>query len=157
MKITFITVGKTEDAYLKEGIEKYVKRLKHYTKLELAEIPELKNTKALTEEQQKTKEAELILKKVNRTDHLILLDENGVEFTSVQFANYINKRAVSSSANLVFVVGGPYGFDQSVYQRANDKLSLSRMTFSHQMVRLFFVEQLYRAYTIIKGEPYHHE
>ncbi|GGH21529.1 23S rRNA (pseudouridine(1915)-N(3))-methyltransferase RlmH [Mucilaginibacter phyllosphaerae] len=157
MKITFITVGKTEDAYLKEGIEKYVKRLKHYTKLELVDIPELKNTKALTEEQQKAKEAELILKKITVQDHVILLDENGLEFTSVQFANYINKRSVSSSANLIFIVGGPYGFDQLVYQRANDKLSLSRMTFSHQMVRLFFVEQLYRAYTIIKGEPYHHQ
>ncbi|HEK21696.1 MULTISPECIES: 23S rRNA (pseudouridine(1915)-N(3))-methyltransferase RlmH [unclassified Mucilaginibacter] len=157
MKITFITVGKTEDAYLKEGIEKYVKRLKHYTKLELLDLPELKNTKALTEDQQKAKEAELILKKVTPQDHLILLDEGGVEYTSVQFANYINKRTVSSSANLVFVVGGPYGFHESVYQRANDKLSLSRMTFSHQMVRLFFVEQLYRAYTIIKGEPYHHQ
>jgi 23S rRNA (pseudouridine1915-N3)-methyltransferase len=157
MKITFITVGKTEDAYLKDGIEKYVKRLKHYTKLEMLEIPELKNTKALTEEQQKNKEAELILKKITPQDHVILLDENGMEFTSVQFANYINKRSVSSSANLIFVVGGPYGFDQSVYQRANDKISLSRMTFSHQMVRLFFVEQLYRAYSIIKGEPYHHQ
>ncbi|WP_374951261.1 23S rRNA (pseudouridine(1915)-N(3))-methyltransferase RlmH [Mucilaginibacter sp.] len=157
MKITFVTVGKTEDAYLREGIEKYVKRLKHYTKLDMAEIPELKNTKALTEEQQKTKEAELILKKVTPQDHLILLDENGTEFTSVQFANYINKRSVTSSANLVFVVGGPYGFDDSVYQRANDKISLSRMTFSHQMVRLFFTEQLYRAFSIIKGEPYHHQ
>ncbi|MFA6246851.1 MAG: 23S rRNA (pseudouridine(1915)-N(3))-methyltransferase RlmH [Mucilaginibacter sp.] len=157
MKITFITVGKTEDAYLKDGIEKYVKRLKHYTKLEMTDIPELKNTKALTEEQQKNKEAELILKKITPQDHVILLDENGMEFTSVQFANYINKRSVSSSANLIFIVGGPYGFDQSVYQRANDKISLSRMTFSHQMVRLFFVEQLYRAYSIIKGEPYHHQ
>jgi 23S rRNA (pseudouridine1915-N3)-methyltransferase len=157
MKITFITVGKTEDAYLKDGIEKYVKRLKHYTKLEMTDIPELKNTKALTEDQQKAKEAELILKKITPQDHVILLDENGMEFTSVQFANYINKRSVSSSANLIFIVGGPYGFDQSVYQRANDKISLSRMTFSHQMVRLFFVEQLYRAYSIIKGEPYHHQ
>ncbi|MDB5129292.1 23S rRNA (pseudouridine(1915)-N(3))-methyltransferase RlmH [Mucilaginibacter sp.] len=157
MKITFITVGKTEDAYLKDGIEKYVKRLKHYTKLEMVDIPELKNTKALTEDQQKAKEAELILKKITVQDHVILLDENGMEFTSVQFANYINKRSVSSSANLIFIVGGPYGFDQSVYQRANDKISLSRMTFSHQMVRLFFVEQLYRAYSIIKGEPYHHQ
>ncbi|AMR34340.1 23S rRNA (pseudouridine(1915)-N(3))-methyltransferase RlmH [Mucilaginibacter sp. PAMC 26640] len=157
MKITFITVGKTEDAYLKDGIDKYVKRLKHYAKLELVEIAELKNTKALTEEQQKTKEAELILKKVTTQDHLILLDEAGQEFTSVQFANYLNKRAISSVSSLVFVVGGPYGFDQSVYQRANDKISLSRMTFSHQMVRLFFVEQLYRAFTIIKGEPYHHQ
>ena len=157
MKITFITVGKTEDAYLKDGIDKYMKRLKHYAKLELVEIAELKNTKALTEEQQKTKEAELILKKVTTQDHLILLDEAGQEFTSVQFANYLNKRAISSVSSLVFVVGGPYGFDQSVYQRANDKISLSRMTFSHQMVRLFFVEQLYRAFTIIKGEPYHHQ
>jgi 23S rRNA (pseudouridine1915-N3)-methyltransferase len=157
MKITFVTVGKTEDAYLKDGIEKYVKRLKHYTKLEMAEIPELKNTKALTEDQQKVKEAELILKKITPLDHVILLDENGTEFTSVQFANYINKRSITSSANLVFVVGGPYGFDESVYQRANDKISLSRMTFSHQMVRLFFTEQLYRAFSIIKGEPYHHQ
>ncbi|TFF33920.1 23S rRNA (pseudouridine(1915)-N(3))-methyltransferase RlmH [Mucilaginibacter psychrotolerans] len=157
MKIAFITVGKTEDAYLKDGIEKYVKRLKHYTRLELVEIAELKNTKALTEEQQKTREAELILKKVTTQDYLILLDEAGQEYTSVQFAKYLEKRSISSVTSLVFVVGGPYGFDQSVYQRANDKISLSRMTFSHQMVRLFFVEQLYRAFTIIKGEPYHHQ
>jgi len=156
MKITFLTVGKTEDAYLKEGIEKYVKRLKHYTRLEIIELPELKNTKALTPEQQKVKEAEMILKKIGVTDHVILLDENGIEFTSKQFAGYINKKAVSSGVNLVFIVGGPYGFDEQVYQRANDKLSLSLMTFSHQMVRLFFTEQLYRAFTIIKGEPYHH-
>lgn len=157
MKITFITVGKTEDAYLKEGIEKYVKRLKHYTRLTVVEIDELKNTKALTREQQKTKEAELILKKILPLDHVILLDENGMELSSTQFAAYIDKKALGSISNLVFVVGGPYGFDQSVYERANDKLSLSAMTFSHQMVRLFFVEQLYRAFTIIKGEPYHHE
>jgi 23S rRNA (pseudouridine1915-N3)-methyltransferase len=156
MKITFLTVGKTEDAYLKEGIEKYVKRLKHYTRLAIIEIDELKNTKALTQEQQKAKEAELILKKITPTDHVILLDEKGMEVTSQQFAAYIDKKAIGSIANLVFVVGGPYGFDASVYARANDKLSLSAMTFSHQMVRLFFTEQLYRAYTIIKGEPYHH-
>ena len=156
MKITFLTVGKTEDAYLKEGIEKYVKRLKHYTRLEMIDLPELKNTKALTPEQQKVKEAEMILKKIGVTDHVILLDENGIELTSKQFAGYINKKAVSSGVNLVFIVGGPYGFDEQVYQRANDKLSLSLMTFSHQMVRLFFTEQLYRAFTIIKGEPYHH-
>jgi 23S rRNA (pseudouridine1915-N3)-methyltransferase len=157
MKITFLTVGKTEDAYLKEGIEKYVKRLKHYTKLVIIEIDELKNTKALTQEQQKTKEAELILKKITPTDHVILLDEKGMELSSQQFAAYIDKKAIGSVANLVFIVGGPYGFDSSVYARANDKLSLSTMTFSHQMVRLFFTEQLYRAYTIIKGEPYHHQ
>ncbi|SHN09716.1 23S rRNA (pseudouridine(1915)-N(3))-methyltransferase RlmH [Mucilaginibacter sp. OK098] len=157
MKITFLTVGKTEDAYLKEGIEKYVKRLKHYTKLVIIEIDELKNTKALTQEQQKTKEAELILKKITPTDHVIMLDEKGMELSSQQFAAYIDKKAIASVANLVFIVGGPYGFDASVYARANDKLSLSAMTFSHQMVRLFFTEQLYRAYTIIKGEPYHHQ
>jgi 23S rRNA (pseudouridine1915-N3)-methyltransferase len=157
MKITFLTVGKTEDAYLKDGIDKYVKRLKHYTKLELVDLPELKNTKALTEQQQKTKEAELILKKISPLDHVILLDEKGMEFTSKQFAAYIDKKSISSTSSLVFVVGGPYGFDQSVYERANDKLSLSRMTFSHQMIRLFFTEQLYRAYSILKGEPYHHE
>ena len=156
MKITFLTVGKTEDAYLKEGIEKYVKRLKHYTRLEMIELPELKNTKALTPEQQKVKEAEMILKKIGVTDYVILLDENGMELTSKQFAGYINKKAVSSGVNLVFIVGGPYGFDEQIYQRANDKISLSLMTFSHQMVRLFFTEQLYRAFTIIKGEPYHH-
>jgi 23S rRNA (pseudouridine1915-N3)-methyltransferase len=157
MKIIFLTVGKTEDAYLKEGIEKYVKRLKHYCKLELVDLNELKNTKALTPDQQKTKEAEMILKKVAATDYVVLLDENGTEFTSQQFAAYLDKRSISSSAIIIFVVGGPYGFDQSVYQRANDKLSFSRMTFSHQMIRLFFTEQLYRAFTIIKGEPYHHQ
>lgn len=157
MKITLLTVGKTEDAYLREGIEKFVKRLKHYIKLEIIDLPELKNTKALTQDQQKTKEAEMILKKITATDHVVLLDEKGLEFSSVQFADYIDKKAIGSVQNLVFVIGGPYGFDASVYQRANDKLALSRMTFSHQMVRLFFTEQLYRAFTIIKGEPYHHQ
>ena len=157
MKITLLTVGKTEDAYIKDGIEKYAKRLKHYIKTELVDLPELKNTKALTFEQQKTKEAELILKKISATDHVVLLDEKGAEYTSAQFAAYIDKKGISSVQNLVFIVGGPYGFDAAVYERANDKISLSRMTFSHQMVRLFFVEQLYRAFTIIKGEPYHHE
>jgi 23S rRNA (pseudouridine1915-N3)-methyltransferase len=157
MKITFLTVGKTEDAYLKDGIEKYVKRLKHYTRLEMIDLPELKNTKALTSEQQKSKEAEMILKKIIPTDHVILLDENGMELTSKKFAAYLEKKNISATASLIFIVGGPYGFDETVYQRANDKISLSRMTFSHQMVRLFFTEQLYRAFTIIKGEPYHHE
>lgn len=157
MKITFLTVGKTEDAYLKEGIDKYVKRLKHYTKLEVIDLPELKNTKAFTQDQQKTKEAELILKKITPLDHVILLDEKGMEFSSKQFAAYLDKKSISSTSSLIFIVGGPYGFDQSVYDRANDKLSLSRMTFSHQMIRLFFTEQLYRAFSILKGEPYHHE
>jgi 23S rRNA (pseudouridine1915-N3)-methyltransferase len=157
MKITLLTVGKTEDAYLKDGIEKYLKRLKHYIKLEVNDLPELKNTKALSPEQQKSKEAEMLLKKITNTDYVVLLDENGAELTSQQFADYINKKNIGSVQNLIFIVGGPYGFDQSIYQRANDKLSLSRMTFSHQMVRLFFTEQLYRAFTIIKGEPYHHQ
>ncbi|GAB3918826.1 23S rRNA (pseudouridine(1915)-N(3))-methyltransferase RlmH [Mucilaginibacter boryungensis] len=157
MKITLLSIGKTDDAYIKEGIDKYLKRLKHYTKLELVDLPELKNTKALTQDQQKTKEAELLLKKIAPTDFVILLDEKGTEFSSSQFAAYLDKKAISSTSSIIFIIGGPYGFDTSVYQRANDKLSLSRMTFSHQMVRLFFVEQLYRAYTIIKGEPYHHE
>lgn len=156
MKITLLLIGKTEDAYLREGISKYLNRLRHYARIDFVEIPELKNTKALTQEQQKAKEAELILKKLLPIDQVILLDENGVQLTSQQFADYLDKKAISSVNNLVFIVGGPYGFDQSVYQRANDKISLSRMTFSHQMVRLFFAEQLYRAYTIIKGEPYHH-
>jgi len=156
MKITFLVLGKTEDAYLKDGIDKYVKRLKHYTRLEVAELPELKNTKALTQDQQKAKEAELLFKKINATDYVILLDERGAELSSKQFATYLEKRA-HAGADIIFIVGGPYGFDQSVYDRANDKLSLSRMTFSHQMIRLLFTEQLYRAFTILKGEPYHHE
>lgn len=157
MKITLLTVGKTEDAYTREGIEKYLKRLKHYTRLEIIDLPELKNTKALTQEQQKAREAEMILKKISATDHVVLLDEAGHEFTSQQFADYLNKKNIAAVQSMVFVVGGPYGFDAGVYQRANEKLSLSRMTFSHQMVRLFFIEQLYRAFTIIKGEPYHHQ
>ncbi|GAB2685044.1 23S rRNA (pseudouridine(1915)-N(3))-methyltransferase RlmH [Mucilaginibacter koreensis] len=157
MKITLLTVGKTEDAYIREGIDKYLKRLKHYTRFEIIDLPELKNTKALSQEQQKNKEAELILKKLTVTDHVVLLDENGQEFNSSQFATYLDKKNISAVQHMVFVIGGPYGFDASVYQRANEKLSLSRMTFSHQMVRLFFTEQLYRAFTIIKGEPYHHQ
>ncbi|HEX8376417.1 MAG TPA: 23S rRNA (pseudouridine(1915)-N(3))-methyltransferase RlmH [Pedobacter sp.] len=157
MKITFLTIGKTEDNYLKEGIEKYLKRLKHYIKFEMVEIPELKNTKSLSEEQQKVKEAEIISKNIINTDYIILLDERGTELSSTRFADSLNKKMLSSIQHLVFIVGGPYGFDNSLLIRANEKLSLSKMTFSHQMVRLFFVEQLYRAFTILKGEPYHHE
>ena len=157
MKITFLTVGKTEESWLKEGINKYVSRLKHYTRLTFIEIDELKNTKSLAIDQQKAKEGELILKKISPLDHVILLDEKGMLLSSLQFAAYIDKKSLGSISSLVFVVGGPYGFAPSVYERANDKLSLSDMTFSHQMVRLFFVEQLYRAFTILKGEPYHHE
>jgi 23S rRNA (pseudouridine1915-N3)-methyltransferase len=157
MKITLLIIGKTEDAYLKEGIQKYLKRLKHYIKFEITELPELKNTKALSEGQQKAKEAELLFKNLANTDHVILLDENGAELSSQKFADMLNKKMIASVQNLVFIIGGPYGFDETVYQRANEKLSLSRMTFSHQMVRLFFAEQVYRAFTILKGEPYHHQ
>jgi 23S rRNA (pseudouridine1915-N3)-methyltransferase len=157
MKITLLTIGKTEDAYLKEGIEKYLKRLKHYIKFEITELPELKNTKALSQDQQKAKEAELLFKTLSNTDHVVLLDENGVELSSQKFADMLNKKMIASVQNMVFIIGGPYGFDESIYQRANEKLSLSRMTFSHQMVRLFFAEQVYRAFTILKGEPYHHQ
>lgn len=157
MKITLLVIGKTEEKYLKEGIEKYLKRLKHYINFSIVELPELKNTKSLTEDQQKAKEAELIRKNISSTDHLILLDEKGDEYTSSQFSGFLNKKMLGSVQNLVFIVGGPYGFDQGIYNEAASKISLSKMTFSHQMVRLFFTEQLYRAFTILKGEPYHHE
>lgn len=157
MKITLLTIGKTEDSYIKEGIEKYLKRLKHYISFKIVELPELKNTKSLTIDQQKAREAELINKNILNTDQLILLDEKGKELSSVQFSGFLNKKMLGSVQHLVFIVGGPYGFDPSIQNRADDKISLSKMTFSHQMVRLFFVEQLYRSFTILKGEPYHHE
>ncbi|RZK75943.1 MAG: 23S rRNA (pseudouridine(1915)-N(3))-methyltransferase RlmH [Pedobacter sp.] len=157
MKITLLVVGKTEDKYLIDGIDKYINRLKHYIGFNMLVIPELKNTKNLTEAQQKTKEAELILKQLSNSDSVLLLDENGKNYTSVLFANYLNKQMIGSVQHLVFVIGGPYGFDEQIYKRANGSLSLSAMTFSHQMVRLFFAEQLYRAFTILKGEPYHHQ
>lgn len=157
MKITLIAIGKTEDKYLIEGIDKYVNRLKHYINFSLVIIPDVKNTKNLTEAQQKTKEAELISKQLNNSDVVVLLDEKGKKYSSVQFSAYLNKLMIGSVQNLVFVIGGPYGFDESIYKRANSSISLSDMTFSHQMVRLFFVEQLYRAFTILKNEPYHHE
>ncbi|MFN0291327.1 23S rRNA (pseudouridine(1915)-N(3))-methyltransferase RlmH [Pedobacter helvus] len=157
MKITLIAIGKTEDKYLIEGIDKYLGRLKHYINFNMVIIPDVKNTKNLTEAQQKTKEAELLLKQLNNSDTVVLLDEKGKKYTSVQFSQYINKQMVGSVQNLVFIIGGPYGFDESIYKRSNSSISLSDMTFSHQMVRLFFVEQLYRAFTILKNEPYHHE
>lgn len=156
MKITLLVVGKTTDTHIETLIQEYQKRLTHYLTFALQVIPELKNTKALTSEQQKQAEGEMILKAVTSSADLILLDEHGQEFRSIEFADYVQKR-MSSGRDVVFVVGGPYGFSEAVYQRANGKISLSKMTFSHQMVRLFFVEQLYRAMTILKGEPYHHE
>lgn len=157
MKITLLVVGKTEDKYLIEGIEKYLNRLKHYIGFNILVIPDIKNTKNLTEGQQKTKEAELILKQISNLDTVILMDEKGKKYSSVQFSEYLNKQMIGSVQQLTFVIGGPYGFDESVYKRANGSISLSDMTFSHQMVRLFFVEQLYRAFSILKGEPYHHQ
>ena len=155
MKITLILTGKTEESYLKEGIETYEKRLKHYLPLQIITIAALKNTKTLNMEQQKIMEGALILKNINSTDMLILLDETGKQLTSVEFSNYIQKNR-SISKNLVFVIGGAYGVSREVYKRASDKIALSKMTFSHQMVRLFYMEQLYRSMTIVKGEKYHH-
>ena len=156
MKITLIAIGKTEDKYLIEGIEKYLNRLKHYINFNLLIIPDVKNTKNLTEGQQKNKEAEAIHKQISAGDVIVLMDEKGKKHSSISFANYLNKQMIGSVQHLVFIIGGPYGFDESVYKRANTTISLSDMTFSHQMVRLFFVEQLYRAFTILKNEPYHH-
>ncbi|WP_165042109.1 23S rRNA (pseudouridine(1915)-N(3))-methyltransferase RlmH [Dysgonomonas sp. ZJ709] len=157
MKITLLVIGKTDASYFIEATNEYQKRLEHYIPFEMQIIPDLKNTKSLTIDQQKEKEGELILKGLQAGDYLVLLDERGKEYSSVQFASYIEKKTHTVSKRLVFVIGGPYGFSQSVYDRASEKLTLSRMTFSHQMIRLIFVEQLYRAMTILNNEPYHHE
>jgi 23S rRNA (pseudouridine1915-N3)-methyltransferase len=157
MKITLILNGKTEEDYLLTGISAYEKRLKHYIPFETIVIPALKNTKALSIEQQKDKEGELLFKEIQSTDRLILLDEGGKEYNSVDFSGFLQQQMNTGIKNLVFLVGGPYGFSDEVYKRANGKISLSRMTFSHQMVRLFFVEQIYRGMTILKNEPYHHQ
>lgn len=157
MTIKLLTIGKTDDVSLQELIETYVSRLGFYNKFELEIIPDLKKTKNLDVPQQKSAEGKLILSKVTPSDFLVLLDENGKQYSSEGFSEYIQKRLNSGMKQLIFVVGGPYGFSDEVYARANNKISLSRMTFSHQMVRLFFVEQLYRAFTILKNEPYHHK
>jgi 23S rRNA (pseudouridine1915-N3)-methyltransferase len=156
MKITLILNGKTEDDYIIKGYTTYEQRLKHYIPFETVVIPALKNTKALSVDQQKQKEGEVLLKMIQSSDKLILLDEKGKEYDSVGFSDLIQKQMNSGIKNLVLVVGGPYGFSEDVYKRADGKIALSKMTFSHQMVRLFFVEQLYRAMTILKNEPYHH-
>lgn len=152
-----LTVGKTDKEWVKDGMEIYISRLKHYIPFSVNEIPELKNVSALSRDQIKVKEGELILKALRPTDTVILLDEKGKEYSSVEWAGYIQERLVSSGKDVIFVIGGAYGFSEDVYKRSNAMISLSRMTFSHQMVRAIFVEQLYRAFTIIKGEPYHHE
>ena len=157
MKITLLLVGKTANKHFVELIDDYSARLKHYIGFDIVTIPELKNTKHLSAEQQKQQEGELILRQLQQGDHVVLLDEHGKEFRSIEFSKYIEQRMQAVSKRLVFVIGGPYGFSADVYTKANEKLSLSKMTFSHQMVRLIFVEQLYRAMTIMKGEPYHHE
>ena len=157
MKITLMVVGKTVDKSLIQMIEDYVKRLKFYTDFEMVIIPDLKNNKNMPFDVQKEKEGEMILRSLNDSDDVILMDEHGKEFSSVEFASYIQKKMTSGLKRLVFIIGGPYGFSPAMYARASGKISLSRMTFSHQMVRLIFTEQLYRAFTILKGEPYHHE
>lgn len=157
MKINLLTVGKTTNSQMIKLQEEYQNRLKFYIPFESVVIPELKNTKNLSIIEQQEKEADLILKQIDNADELILLDDKGKQFTSLGFSKYIEKKMMSTHKRTVFVVGGPYGFSQRIYQRANGQVSLSTMTFSHQMIRLIFLEQLYRAMTILKGEPYHHE
>lgn len=157
MNIRLLAIGKTDQKNLQLLIEEYQKRLSFYIKFDLEIIPDIKNVKNLSETQQKEKEGELILSKLTPTDQLILLDENGKSFSSVDFAQELQKKMNAGIKTLVFVIGGPYGFSEAVYAKAQGKISLSLMTFSHQMVRLFFIEQLYRGFTILKNEPYHHQ
>ena len=157
MKITLLTVGKTDVKWVKEGLDLYVSRLSHYAPFQVREIPELKNVSALDREQIKVREGELILKSLRPSDEVVLLDEGGRELRSVEFASWLEEHFSRGSRDIVFVIGGAYGFSKEVYARADSKLSLSKMTFSHQMVRTIFAEQLYRAFTIMRGEPYHHE
>lgn len=157
MNVTMLTVGKTDVRWVGEGLDLYAGRLRHYLPFSIVEIPELKKASALTEEQIRQKEGELILRHAAPGDTVILLDEHGREYRSLELASWLEKQLGSGARNLLFVIGGAYGFSPEVYARANGKLSLSRMTFSHQMVRVIFAEQLYRACTILKGEPYHHE
>ena len=157
MNIRLIAIGKTDNKDLQSLINEYTKRLSFYVKFELEIIPDIKNVKNLSKAQQKEKEGELILAKIGPTDQLILLDENGKTFSSVGFSDYLQKKMNAGIKTLVFVIGGPYGFSETVYQKAQGKVSLSEMTFSHQMVRLFVIEQIYRGFTILQNEPYHHQ
>jgi 23S rRNA (pseudouridine1915-N3)-methyltransferase len=156
MKIVLLTIGKTDHKELEALVAIYTKRLNHYIGFRMEVIPDLKKQKSLSEQEQKQKEGELILSKISHQDTLILLDEKGDQYSSVQFAKYLQKHMNSGIKKLVFVIGGPYGFSEAVYDRANGKVSLSKMTFSHQMVRLFCIEQIYRGFTILRNEPYHH-
>ncbi|ALM07338.1 50S rRNA methyltransferase [Sediminicola sp. YIK13] len=157
MTIKLLAIGKTDSTHLQELIAEYEQRLKHYIKFELDIVPDIKNVKNLSEVQQKEKEGEAILKRLQPTDVLVLLDEQGKQHTSIEFSSYLQKKMNAGIKRMVIVIGGPYGFSDEIYQKAQGKLSLSKMTFSHQMVRLFIVEQIYRAFTILKNEPYHHQ
>lgn len=157
MNIKLLAIGKTDSKELQSLIEQYSKRVQFYIKFDLEILPDIKMAKNLSENQQKQKEGELILSKISNSDPLILLDENGKNYSSVAFSDFLQKKMNSGIKTLYFVIGGPYGFSEEVYQRANGKVSLSLMTFSHQMVRLFVVEQIYRAFTILRNEPYHHQ
>lgn len=155
--MTLLAMGQTEKNWIKDGLDIYTSRLSHYVQFSVKEIPELKNASALSQEQIKEKEGGLIMKAIKGSDEVILLDEHGKEYSSMEWAAAIRKKMDSGSKDLVFVIGGPYGFSRQVYDRCDGMISLSRMTFSHQMARVIFTEQLYRAFTIIKGQPYHHE
>jgi 23S rRNA (pseudouridine1915-N3)-methyltransferase len=157
MNIKLLAIGKTDNKDLQSLIDDYTKRLSFYIKFDLEIIPDIRNVKNLSESQQKEKEGELILSKITATDQLVLLDENGKTFSSVSFSEELQKKMNSGIKTLIFVIGGPYGFSETVYNKASGKISLSQMTFSHQMVRLFFIEQLYRGFTILRNEPYHHQ
>lgn len=157
MKTTLLVVGKTVEPYFVDAINEYIQRTKHYLTFEMEVIPELKNAKSMSKEMQKEKEGELILKALQPGDVVVMLDEGGKEMRSIEFASFMERKMNSVNKRLVFVIGGPYGFSPKVYAAAHEKISLSRMTFSHQMVRLVFMEQLYRAMTILNGTPYHHE
>ena len=157
MKISLTVVGKTTDRHFIAGIDEYVQRISHYVPFSIDVIPELKGTKNLSEKEQKEREGELILKSFQAGDYIVLLDEHGRERRSIEFAQWMQKRMAAGPKRLVFVVGGPYGFSPAVYAAAQEKVSLSQMTLSHQMIRLLFAEQIYRAMTILNGEPYHHE
>lgn len=156
MKISLLLIGKTTPSYLQAAIDDYANRLPHYTSFEIITLPDVKNPKTLTQEQLKQREGDAFLSKLNTDDYLVLLDDKGAEYTSPEFANFIQQRTNSGIRRLVFVIGGAFGFSPDLYARANHKLSLSRLTFSHQLVRPIFLEQLYRAHTILKKEPYHH-
>jgi Uncharacterized conserved protein len=157
MKMTLLTVGKTDIQWVRDGLETYSSRLNHYVPFSVVEIPELKNVSALSQVQIKDREGKLIMKALKPSDRVILMDEHGREYRSIEFASFIETMMYSGGKDIVFIIGGAYGFSDEVYSRSDGKISLSKMTFSHQMVRAIFAEQLYRAFTIIKGEPYHHE